>query len=138
MIQIRISRPEDVTRQRELWRLASETRGPMWTTSTAPITGRSGCPAGGGWRGPGHDRLVRHDLCGAGAGRYRAAYLARWPPIRGQGRGLAGQLLAGCGPHFPGVGHSGGDHGSGGALPSTAFGRNGFRECFVDGQFSPP
>ena len=46
------------TPQRELWQLASGMTGPMWTTSTTPIINRSGCPAGGGRRGPGHDCLV--------------------------------------------------------------------------------
>ena len=77
------------------------------------------------------------DFVVPGRGRYRAAYLyavATHPKARG--RGLAGQLLAGADQMFQGWN-----------IPAVTtvpaepslhrfFERNGFRECFVDGQFS--
>ena len=140
MIQIRISRPEDVTRQRELWRLAFGDEGAyvdnFYRTYYRPermllLEEDGEVQAMTAW--------FDTTFVVPERGRYRAAYLyavATHPEARG--RGLAGQLLAGADRIFrewdiPAVTTVP-------AEPSLHrfFGRNGFRECFVDGQFSLP
>ena len=140
MIQIRISRPEDVTRQRELWRLAFGDEGAyvdnFYRTYYRPermllLEEDGEVQAMTAW--------FDTTFVAPERGRYRAAYLyavATHPEARG--RGLAGQLLAGADRIFrewdiPAVTTVP-------AEPSLHrfFGRNGFRECFVDGQFSLP
>ena len=72
-----------------------------------------------------------------GRGEYRCAYLyavATHPDWRG--RGLAARLLAGADDYFRSLGIS-----AVSTVPAEPslhrfFGRNGFRECFVDGQFA--
>ena len=140
MIQIRISRPEDVTRQRELWRLAFGDEGAyvdnFYRTYYRPermllLEEDGEVQAMTAW--------FDTTFVVPERGRYRAAYLyavATHPEARG--RGLAGQLLAGADRIFrewdiPAVTTVP-------AEPSlhNFFGANGFRECFVDGQFSLP
>lgn len=140
MIQIRISRPEDIPRQRELWQLAFGDDGAYvdnfynayYQPERVLLLEEDGVvQAMTAW--------FETTFAVPGQGRYRAAYLyavATHPEARG--RGLAGQLLAGADRIFrewdilavttvP-------------AEPSLHrfFGWNGFRECFVDGQFSAP
>ena len=140
MIQIRTSRPEDVPRQRELWQLAFGDDGAyvdnFYHTYYRPervlLLEEDGVVrAMTAW--------FETNFAVPGQGRYRAAYLyavATHPEARG--RGLAGQLLAGADRIFREWG-----------IPAVTtvpaepslhrfFGRNGFRECFVDGQFSAP
>ena len=140
MIQIRISRPEDIPRQRELWQLAFGDDGAYvdnfynayYQPERVLLLEEDGVvQAMTAW--------FETTFAVPGQGRYRAAYLyavATHPEARG--RGLAGQLLAGADRIFrewdiPAVTTVP-------AEPSLHrfFGWNGFRECFVDGQFSAP
>ena len=133
MIQIRISRPEDVTRQRELWRLAFGDEGAyvdnFYRTYYRPermllLEEDGEVQAMTAW--------FDTTFVVPERGRYRAAYLyavATHPEARG--RGLAGQLLAGADRIFrewdiPAVTTVP-------AEPSlhNFFGANGFRECFT-------
>ena len=104
MIQIRISRPEDVTRQRELWRLAFGDEGAyvdnFYRTYYRPermllLEEDGEVQAMTAW--------FDTTFVAPERGRYRAAYLyavATYPEARG--RGLAGQLLAGADRVFRG------------------------------------
>ena len=140
MIQIRISRPEDIPRQRELWQLAFGDDGAYvdnfynayYQPERVLLLEEDGVvQAMTAW--------FETTFAVPGQGRYRAAYLyavATHPEARG--RGLAGQLLAGADRIFrewdiPAVTTVP-------AEPSLHrfFGWNGFRGCFVDGQFSAP
>ena len=106
MIQIRISRPEDVTRQRELWRLAFGDEGAyvdnFYRTYYRPermllLEEDGEVQAMTAW--------FDTTFVVPERGRYRAAYLyavATYPEARG--RGLAGQLLAGADRVFRGWG----------------------------------
>ncbi|MBS6532160.1 MAG: GNAT family N-acetyltransferase [Oscillospiraceae bacterium] len=138
MIQIRTSCPEDVPRQRELWQLAFGDDGAyvdnFYHTYYKPermllLEEEGVVQAMTAW--------FDTDFVVPGRGRYRAAYLyavATHPEA--QGRGLAGQLLSGADHIFQGW-----DIPAVTTVPAEPslhrfFGRNGFRECFVDGQFS--
>ena len=71
-----------------------------------------------------------------GRGEYRCAYLyavATHPDWRG--RGLAARLLAGADDYFRSLGISAVSTVPAEPALHRFFGRNGFRECFVDGQF---
>ena len=138
MAIVRLSVPEDVPAQRQLWQLAFGDDGAyvdnFYTTYYRP------------------ERVLVLEEAGAvramtawfdtafvvpGRGEHRAAYLyavATHPDWRG--RGLAGELLARADGFFRAWG-----------IPAVTtvpaepalhgfFGRNGFRECFVDGQFA--
>ena len=98
MIQIRISRPEDIPRQRELWQLAFGDDGAYvdnfynayYQPERVLLLEEDGVvQAMTAW--------FETTFAVPGQGRYRAAYLyavATHPEARG--RGLAGQLLAGA------------------------------------------
>ena len=138
MIQTRLSNPADIPRQRELWQLAFGDEGAyvdnFYDTCYRP------------------ERMLMLEEDGVvqamtawfdttfvvpERGEYRAAYLyavATHPEARG--RGLAGRLLSDADGFFRAWG-----------IPAVTtvpaepslhqfFGRNGFRECFVDGQFA--
>ena len=138
MLQTRLSNPGDIPRQRELWQLSFGDDGAyvdnFYNTYYRP------------------ERVILLEEDGVaqamtawfdtvfavpGQGEYRAAYLyavATHPQARG--RGLAGRLLADADGFFRRWG-----------IPAVTtvpaepslhrfFGRNGFRECFVDGQFA--
>ena len=137
MVTVRPSRPGDVPAQRRLWKLAfgdgESYIDNFYSTYYRP------------------ERVVVLEAEGAvramtawfdttfavpGLGEYRCAYLyavATHPDWRG--RGLAGRLLSGADDYFRSM-----------EIPAVStvpaepslhrfFGRYGFRECFVDGQF---
>ena len=137
MVTVRPSRPGDVPAQRRLWKLAfgdgESYIDNFYSTYYRP------------------ERVVVLEAEGAvramtawfdttfavpGLGEYRCAYLyavATHPDWRG--RGLAGRLLSGADDYFRSL-----------EIPAVStvpaepslhrfFGRYGFRECFVDGQF---
>ena len=137
MIQTRLSTPGDIPRQRELWQLSFGDDGAyvdnFYRTYYKPervlLLEEDGVvQAMTAW----FDTV----FAVPGRGEYRAAYLyavATHPQARG--RGLAGRLLAGADGFFRDWG-----------IPAVTtvpaepslhrfFGRNGFRECFVHGQF---
>lgn len=138
MLHTRISTPQDIPRQRELWQLAFGDDGAyvdnFYNTYYQPermlmLEEDGVIQAMTAW----FDTVFKVP----GRGEYRAAYLyavATHPQARG--RGLAGRLLSDADDLFreweiPAVTTVP-------AEPSlhNFFGRNGFRECFVDGQFS--
>ena len=137
MIQTRLSTPGDIPRQRELWQRSFGDDGAyvdnFYRTYYKPervfLLEEDGVvQAMTAW----FDTV----FAVPGRGEYRAAYLyavATHPQARG--RGLAGRLLAGADGFFRRWG-----------IPAVTtvpaepslhrfFGRNGFRECFVHGQF---
>ena len=137
MLHIRLSAPDDVPRQRELWQLAFGDAGAyvdnFYNTYYQPermlVLEEDGqVQAMTAW--------FDTALSVPGRAPARAAYLyavATHPAARG--RGLAGELLAGADQFFrawniPAVTTVP-------AEPSLHrfFGQNGFRECFVHGQF---
>ena len=133
MIKVRLSVPDDVPAQRELWALAFGDSGDyvdnFYNTYYRPervlVLEEDGVVrAMTAW--------FDTTFVVPGQGEYRAAYLyavATHPDCRG--RGLAGRLLAGADDYFRSIG-----------IPAVTtvpaepslhnfFGANGFRECFV-------
>ena len=140
MLLVRPSTPEDIPAQRLLWHLAFGDEGAyvdnFYSTYYRPERVLV-LEEGGQVRSM--TAWFDTTFVVPGRGAYRAAYLyavATHPDCRG--RGLAGRLLAEADRYFRAL-----------SIPAVTtvpaepslhdfFGANGFRECFVHGQFSHP